>query len=377
MTILDRYILFLFAKVFLVCFVSLTGLYIIVDIFSNLEEFLRYGEAEGDLVSMLLRYYGARVFDFFGRTSSLLSLVAALGTITLLKRGNEFTALQAAGITKFRILVPLMGAGLIVGSLGVVNREVWLPRFQEDLSHNAQNLTGGQAKIIHADRDYKTDVFISGHRGYQDEQRIEKPQFSLPQTMENFRGVLEGANAYYQQKTDERPSGYLIKGVTRPTNISEIEEVVSDDASIVIYTPKKSSWLASDECFLVTDLSFDRLIRGSNWHLYASTAEIISRIHHSSSHFQIQARLAIHHRLVHPFVEFTFFLLGLPLIVCGGGQKFFVTAAWCGGVVILYYLLSIGFQFLGGSLLSPTLAAYGPLFVFAPLCSGFFHLLWK
>ena len=38
MTILDRYLLRTFAKVLIVSFLSLTGLFIIIDLFGNLEE---------------------------------------------------------------------------------------------------------------------------------------------------------------------------------------------------------------------------------------------------------------------------------------------------------------------------------------------------
>ena len=45
MTIIDRYLLRQFLQTFLICYLSLTGLYIVFDAFTNLEDFLRCGRA--------------------------------------------------------------------------------------------------------------------------------------------------------------------------------------------------------------------------------------------------------------------------------------------------------------------------------------------
>ena len=47
MTIVDRYLFFLFLKAFLVCFLSFAGLFVIGHLFSNLDEMQDIGEATG------------------------------------------------------------------------------------------------------------------------------------------------------------------------------------------------------------------------------------------------------------------------------------------------------------------------------------------
>ena len=86
MTTIDRYILRLFGKVLLVCFGSLAGLYIVLETFNNLEEFLELGEKGGGLVKVLQGYFAPRIFSLFDRTSSLLALVAAIFTLTWLQK---------------------------------------------------------------------------------------------------------------------------------------------------------------------------------------------------------------------------------------------------------------------------------------------------
>ena len=67
----DRYLLRLFLKVLLVCFVSLTGLYIVIDVFNNLDEFVGYAKQDG--AAVFTDYYSARVPWFFDRISGLIA----------------------------------------------------------------------------------------------------------------------------------------------------------------------------------------------------------------------------------------------------------------------------------------------------------------
>ena len=58
--IIDRYLLRQFVQVYLICFVSLTGLYIVIDAFANLEAFLDYSSGEGTLIGVMSKYYACR-----------------------------------------------------------------------------------------------------------------------------------------------------------------------------------------------------------------------------------------------------------------------------------------------------------------------------
>ena len=75
-------------------------MYIVIDTFNNLEEFLSYADRQGSLLAVLSEYYGARVLSFFDRISGLLALMAAIFTVTWFQRTNELTAVTAAGIPK-------------------------------------------------------------------------------------------------------------------------------------------------------------------------------------------------------------------------------------------------------------------------------------
>ena len=71
MVIFDRYLLRTFLRVLLVSFCSLTGLFVVIDLFGNLEEFISYLSERAVLAAVLIDYYGPRILSFFDRTSAL------------------------------------------------------------------------------------------------------------------------------------------------------------------------------------------------------------------------------------------------------------------------------------------------------------------
>ena len=67
MSILDRYMLRLFMKIFVICGLSLFGLYIVIDMVSNLDDLMEQGDQHGSMFEVLYQYYGARAFSFLTR----------------------------------------------------------------------------------------------------------------------------------------------------------------------------------------------------------------------------------------------------------------------------------------------------------------------
>ncbi len=158
MLLIDRYLLRQFVKAFMIFFCSLTGLYIVIDSFNNLEEFITFARTHvglnsvasegqhGNLFRILGEYYAPRALGFFDQTSGILTLISAMFTVTWIQRHNELTALQAAGVSKRRVLRPVILAVATVSLLAAIDRELIIPRFKYELSHNAQNLGGSESR---------------------------------------------------------------------------------------------------------------------------------------------------------------------------------------------------------------------------------------
>ena len=95
--LLDRLLVYSYVKAYLICLISMLGLYIVVDLFMNLEDF---AENQTGLVPGLLRigkYYGVRVTQIFDRLCEAIVLLAATFTVAWIQRNNEILPLLSAG----------------------------------------------------------------------------------------------------------------------------------------------------------------------------------------------------------------------------------------------------------------------------------------
>ena len=121
-TAIDRYLLGLFLRVFLICFISLSGLIVIGDVVGHMHELLEQIRGEGNAAMVLANYYGAKIPWFFDILGRVVVALAAAFTVTWLQRHNEMTALMAAGISRWRIVKPLVAAAVGISLVAAANR---------------------------------------------------------------------------------------------------------------------------------------------------------------------------------------------------------------------------------------------------------------
>ncbi len=376
MTVFDRYLIRVFAKVLLICMISITGLYVVIDFCNNMDEFLNSGQQQGQL-QVIGEYYGIRVPWFFDRISGLLALIAAMFAITWLQRTNEMTALLAAGIPKSRIVKPLVLGAVAISLLAAANREVVIPGNRNGLLQNAQDLQGEAPRTVEPVRDYRSDILLNGLHTYAREQRIEQPNFRLHQRLGQFGRKLIAENAYYHPPQPGRPGGYLLDKVEQPENLAVLATAQWDGAP-VIYSPRDTDWLKPDQCFVVSEVDFQRLAGGTQWQQFASTRELFLGLRNPSHDLGLDARVTIHSRVVQPLLDMTLFFLGIPLVLTRESRNIFVAAGWCLGVVVCFFTVLMLCQALGnhGYLLSPALAAWLPLLLFAPIAAAVSSPIW-
>ena len=370
MRIIDRYMLKQFCQVYFICFFSLTGLYVVIDAFGNLDEFLAFAEQGGGLLGVVGKYYGYRSLSFFDRISGVLALIAAMFTVTWIQRHQEMTALLAAGIPTFRIIAPVVIAAGSVSILAAANREFALPKVRDELSRNAQDLQGDVGRAVQPRYDNTTEILLRAGKAYSLERRLSDPGFILPPELARYGKNLQGKNAYFQPKQGDRPAGWLITAVSAPTEILTGEDITLDGQAVIL-GPKQHDWLQSDECFVVSELSFELLASGSGWYTYSSTAELIRSLRTPSLDIGADVRVALHSRFVQPLLDVTLLFLGLPLILARGNRNVFKAIGLCVLVSAAFMVVVIGCQYLGSSyLVSPAKSVWLPLMIFIPLAVG-------
>jgi len=374
MTIIDRYLLKLFIKILAICFFSFTGLYIIIDAFGNLDEFIEYGEQQDGILPVMYDYYGARVLSFFDRTSAVLTLVAAIFAITWMQRNNELTALMAAGINLRRIVKPLVLAVIVVSLLAVANREFLIPSVRDKLSRNAQNWLGDAKQPLRPQFDHKTDILIGGQHTVAAEQRIENPTFRCFTQYGSFGRQLVAENAVFFPRTNERPSGYLLEQVEVPENLHLYPSAflqVKEKREPVILSPSDTPWLKDDQLFVVSAVDFEHLANDSSLRQHSSSMELMSGMRNASLDYGADIRVTLHTRFLRPLLDATLLFLGLPLVLTRENRNIFVAAGMCVSVVAVFFVVVLASHALGASgILNPALGAWLPLIIFVPIAYG-------
>src|SRR6266704_1686901 len=109
MRLLDRYVIRNFVQVYFYCIAGFTSIWLIFDVSDNISSFIDNHIG----LSLVVRYYATQipqVFIILLPVSLLLSLLFALGRMS---RSNEIVSMLTAGVSLPRVLLPLIGAGLL------------------------------------------------------------------------------------------------------------------------------------------------------------------------------------------------------------------------------------------------------------------------
>lgn len=369
MTQIDRYLLIIYFRVLAICFFSITGLIVIVQLFNNLPEFMEHGQKEKGLLMVLVEYFGPYVLTLFDQLSGLLALMAVLFAITWITRTNELTALLAAGITKWRILRPLMIASACVIGAAAVVREVWIPQFQDQLERNPQDLKADVTRPVQVTQDPKLCVLIEGKNLSPAKRELTMPVIRIqPGPLSGVGRQILGTVAMPLPANADHPAGYLLLNVSIPRSIDTIASVRTERGDPLMLTRSDSPWLNPGECFLASDIVFETLRGGSSWKKYAATTELIQYVQMGNAPSLDGLRVQIHSRIVRPAVDWTVLLLGIPIVLMRPDRNMF----WVAGVAMLvvggFMVVVMGLNAAGGSgfYVSPLVAAWLPVVLVLP-----------
>jgi len=361
-----------------ICAISILGLYVILDSFTNLDEFLRYAEKHGGLLRLLGSYYACQAVMVFDRAAALIALITAMFTVTWIQRHQEMTALLAAGVSRARVVVPVVAASCAVVFLAAANRELLIPRLRDQLSRRPQDLPGDQPQMVTPRYDYQTDILLRGHAAFRERKRISEPNFLFPPKLSDYGRQLVAEEAFYEPAAAGRPSGYRLVKVKKPEGLTELPSLKLGDRPVVITPRDAPDWLAPDECFVVSEVDFDQLYGGSAFRYFSSTRQLIVALRNPSLEFGADLRVAIHSRIVQPFLDITLVFLGLPLVLRRDNRNIFLAIGLCITLVAAFLAVGIAFQQLGNIYyISPAFAAWGPLMVFVPIAVWLSESFWE
>jgi lipopolysaccharide export system permease protein len=365
-----------FLKAYVICFIALVGLYIVIDAFNKLDEFTEVTEGTVELLRYMGWYYSIRVCLFFDELCGVMTMMAAIFTVTWMQRNNELLAMLAAGISAHRVIRPVLVSAILVSLCAVANQECVLPRFGEELQKEPDD--DGKVKVRVSSRYDINGILIHGKDGDRASQTIMPFNASLPVAAFDTQVELNAKQGRYIPESDTSSplhGGWLLRGATVTPADLAIEQnqllIKVDDESLKRYPPPldKPPVVGGTALFLKTNLSFAAVTRNRRWFEFARTPDLITALSDPvNDPEKIEIAVALHARLLRPFLSFTLLCLSLPLVMGGDSRNMFINLGMSLGTSAIFYGVCFLGRFLGNnSVISPEVAAWAPLIGFGTL----------
>lgn len=124
MKILDKHLIKELLPAFLYCLGLFICLYIVIDLFANLEDIIR----QNVKIITLGRYYSAFLPIILTQITPIALLLSVLYSVGTLNRHNEIVAIKASGISIWRIIMPLLFLGLLISLASFVVENKIVPQ---------------------------------------------------------------------------------------------------------------------------------------------------------------------------------------------------------------------------------------------------------
>jgi lipopolysaccharide export system permease protein len=358
--LVDRQLVRGYFKAYFICLTSLVSLYIVVDLFTNLDEFSRHNGGLETTLNLIGVYYGYKVTKIFDQLCEAILLMAAMFTVAWMQRNNEQLPMLSAGVSTRRLVMPVILSACLMLAVTVVNQELVIPRIGEKLTYQKDDPKG--EKDLEVRGAYEPNgVHIVGKSASRKEQVVRQFQCTFPPEMAGRLLHITAEEAtYVPPGAATRSGGWELRG----TSLPEVESWENSPLEVI----------DSGKMFLrVKRVDFAALTRHQNAYLLASTQQLYNELQSPESSRQgseVDRKKAVlfHTRLTRPLLGLILVVMGLSVILRDQNRNVFVSAGMCLVLCAVFFAVGFACKFLGEkNFLSPPLAAWLPVILFGPL----------
>lgn len=352
MKILDRLLIRSFLKSYLICLISLLSMYVVVDLFTNIDD-LKSENGIAYVVWQISTFYSFKIFQIFDRLSETIVLMGAMFTISWMQRHNELLPFLSAGVSTRRIIRPVLVAACAMLSLTTLNQELIIPRISNELFMQRSDPEGEED--IYGPWYYDSHgMLIHGSFGKRTTQSITPCYVSIPG---NGLVHLKAEEAFYIPAGEATLSGGWLLVKAEPAELTP-EQLPKD---LVLVDPGKY-FLKKPE------IDFDLMTRSRKWFIFSSTSELYQELGRPDSQRLSPMAVLFHMRLTRPILGILLVCLGLGVILRDQNRNVFLSTGICLALTALFFAAIFACKFLGDyDYLSPALAAWLPVLFFAPM----------
>ncbi len=351
MRILDRYLVRGFVGPFVYCMTLFTILFVVIDTFDKLDEFLKAGIQP----AVVLTYYLYLLPTLLWQIVPVAVLVAVLYKLGNLSKHNEITALRASGVSSFQILLPYLFTGLLISFAMFLLGETAMPKTSVTSTSIKEGVIEKGRKNL-ADRSIKNvTLYAPGGR------MVFAREFVVQTgTLHDVVILQDGEDHSLQSKLTAKKAVY------------EDEKWVFHD-TIRYALNAKGDLVGEPQLDKRLELDLEEkpidFLRGSSQVDFMSAGQLKSYIENfRGNNRRAQKRLWVdfHNKIAFPFVSFVVMLIGAPLAMRTERAGAFVGIGTGLVVVMLYYAVNSVCLAIGkGGHLPAFVAAWLANFLFA------------
>lgn len=348
--ILDLYVFRSWLFYLVLLLITFTGIYMIFDFFQLLGDIVRHQVSP----QLVVEYYWYLAPQVIYLMLPLSILVATLVSFGLLSKSNEVTAIKSAGISLYRISVPiLVGAGLLSGGMFLLGND-YLPGTNQQQDSLRNQIKGKPAQTM-----YRPDrQWISGNGDKIYNYRFFDPDLNVFASLSVFEidpNSFHLKRRIYAERAFWEPQikrWVLENGWTRDFSNGR----VSDYQAFAVHTFDELNESPS---------YFKKEVKPSE---QMSVLELRQYIHSlkQSGFDVVRLSVAFYRKFSYPLIAFVVTLIAIPFAFSTGSRGALAGIALSIGVAIVYWSVSSLFEAMGNlSQLPPAVAAWSPDVLFS------------
>jgi len=376
MTTLDRMFFANFLRNFAIVLVCLLSLYVVVDLFMNLNDFTKNKNGPLEILAHVGEFYFAQIAVIYDRLAELITLAASVFTVAWMQRNNELLPQLSAGVPTRRVIRPVIFGAVLATTLAPLNTEFYIPAVAEQLNVPREEWRGNKKQATPTRELPVKGAFDQGG-DFIDAKSARRPL---------GRGAEVGPNdGRYGRLTEFEYTSAADKGVELTHLTAAVADYIPADTpdepltgGWKLYTarPEQATVLPPNvvqigpgQYFVRTgELDYDTVVRGRTGYSYAPTPDVWEQLTHNTARNQKLA-VILHQRLVRPLNGLILAVFGLAVILKDHNRHVFISAGLCLILAVAFSAVVYGAKYLGDlDILPAPLAAWMPALVFGPLC---------
>ena len=161
MKTLDRYIVRTFLTTAFLFLVVMIMLRIVLDLFTNMDEFTEQSDSFSVVFGYIWEYYTTQSLVYFIELGGLIIVASAAFSLARMNHTNELTAMLASGVSLHRVVLPIIICSMLMGGIVILDQELLVPRFAHLLIREHDNVGN------RAEKEFRVPVMTdSNHTGW-------------------------------------------------------------------------------------------------------------------------------------------------------------------------------------------------------------------